>query len=183
MVKLSGVSDRDRTPPWVEPLLALANTLDLETGLDTIDSLDGYRVWSGDAGAGRRSHARAVELRSFLRDALERHHDGGDDDGGDDDEQLRGIESLAADLPLRWTLTGDPHVTADGAADRVLGDVVWAVAMARRDGIWHRLRLCPASDCGEAFYDGSRSGTRRWCSMEVCGNRAKVQAFRERQGG
>jgi len=27
----------------------------------------------------------------------------------------------------------------------------------------------------------SRSDRRRWCSMELCGNRAKVAAFRERQ--
>lgn len=179
MVKLSIVSERDRTPNWVEPLLELANTLDLETGIDAIAGLDAFRSWVDDPAASRRSHARALELRGFVRDALERHHD-----GGDDDEQLRGIETIADGLPLRWTLTGEPRVTADGgAADRALVDVVWAVAMARRDGVWHRLRLCPASDCGEAFYDGSRSGTRRWCSMELCGNRAKVQAFRERHGG
>ncbi|MCA0401575.1 MAG: CGNR zinc finger domain-containing protein [Proteobacteria bacterium] len=43
-----------------------------------------------------------------------------------------------------------------------------------------RLRCCPAPDCGFLFYDSSKSGTRRWCDMAVCGNRAKARAFRTR---
>ncbi|WFR67367.1 CGNR zinc finger domain-containing protein [Curtobacterium flaccumfaciens] len=31
------------------------------------------------------------------------------------------------------------------------------------------------------FYDSSRGGTRRWCSMQRCGNRAKVRAHRARR--
>jgi predicted RNA-binding Zn ribbon-like protein len=43
-----------------------------------------------------------------------------------------------------------------------------------------RVRECEADDCQLIFYDDSRAGTRRWCSMQRCGNRAKVRAFRER---
>ncbi len=43
-----------------------------------------------------------------------------------------------------------------------------------------RIRRCAADDCGIVFHDESRTGTRRWCSMQRCGNRAKVRAFRER---
>jgi len=43
-----------------------------------------------------------------------------------------------------------------------------------------RLRRCDADDCRMVFHDESRTGTRRWCSMQRCGNRAKVRAFRER---
>jgi predicted RNA-binding Zn ribbon-like protein len=35
------------------------------------------------------------------------------------------------------------------------------------------VRACPGSDCGWLFLD--RSGRRRWCTMEVCGNRAKAR--------
>jgi predicted RNA-binding Zn ribbon-like protein len=42
-----------------------------------------------------------------------------------------------------------------------------------------RVRECPGEDCGWLFYDSS--GRRRWCSMEDCGNAAKVRRFRERQ--
>ncbi|WP_083527793.1 CGNR zinc finger domain-containing protein [Curtobacterium ammoniigenes] len=43
-----------------------------------------------------------------------------------------------------------------------------------------RLGRCSADDCGLVFYDASRGGTRRWCAMQRCGNRAKVRAHRER---
>ncbi|MGA6162922.1 CGNR zinc finger domain-containing protein [Amycolatopsis magusensis] len=44
-----------------------------------------------------------------------------------------------------------------------------------------RLRECEAEDCGLLFLDTSRPGNRRWCSMQRCGNRNKVKAYRERQ--
>jgi predicted RNA-binding Zn ribbon-like protein len=43
-----------------------------------------------------------------------------------------------------------------------------------------RIRECAADDCELLFYDESRSNNRRWCSMQRCGNRAKVRAHRER---
>jgi predicted RNA-binding Zn ribbon-like protein len=43
-----------------------------------------------------------------------------------------------------------------------------------------RIRSCAADDCRRVFHDESRTGTRRWCSMSRCGNRAKVRAFRAR---
>ncbi len=43
-----------------------------------------------------------------------------------------------------------------------------------------RIRRCAAGDCRLVFHDESRTGTRRWCSMSRCGNRAKVRAFRAR---
>jgi predicted RNA-binding Zn ribbon-like protein len=53
-----------------------------------------------------------------------------------------------------------------------------AVATVGADN--NRLRRCDAADCGIVFHDESRTGTRRWCSMARCGNRAKVRAFRDR---
>ena len=44
-----------------------------------------------------------------------------------------------------------------------------------------RLRRCEGSGCVLLFVDTSRSGRRRWCSMERCGNRAKVAAHRRRR--
>lgn len=38
-----------------------------------------------------------------------------------------------------------------------------------------RLRRCSGDHCQLAFYDTSRSGRRQWCSMAVCGNRAKAR--------
>ena len=46
-----------------------------------------------------------------------------------------------------------------------------------------RIRSCAASDCAMVFFDDSRSENRRWCSMQRCGNRAKVRAHRARTAG
>lgn len=43
-----------------------------------------------------------------------------------------------------------------------------------------RVRECSAEDCHLVFFDESRSNNRRWCSMQRCGNRAKVRAHRSR---
>ncbi|MEE1753644.1 CGNR zinc finger domain-containing protein [Streptomyces sp. SP18CS02] len=37
-----------------------------------------------------------------------------------------------------------------------------------------RIRSCAHEACILHFFDTSRNGTRRWCSMAVCGNRAKA---------
>jgi predicted RNA-binding Zn ribbon-like protein len=44
-----------------------------------------------------------------------------------------------------------------------------------------RLKRCEGSRCALLFVDTSRSGRRRWCSMERCGNRAKAAAHRRRR--
>jgi len=61
-----------------------------------------------------------------------------------------------------------------------LAEIAAAAAKARIKGSWRHLKICPADDCLWAFYDTSRNHSRRWCSMEVCGNRNKVRAFRGR---
>lgn len=43
-----------------------------------------------------------------------------------------------------------------------------------------RIKICANGHCDWMFLDESRTGRRRWCRMNVCGNAAKVQRFRER---
>ncbi len=44
-----------------------------------------------------------------------------------------------------------------------------------------RLKRCEGARCALLFLDTSRPGHRRWCSMDRCGNRAKVAAHRRRR--
>ncbi len=41
-----------------------------------------------------------------------------------------------------------------------------------------RIKSCAHPDCVLMFKDTSKSGRRRWCSMETCGNRSKAATFR-----
>lgn len=43
-----------------------------------------------------------------------------------------------------------------------------------------RIRECASDNCPLVFVDLSRPGTRRWCTMERCGNRHKLRALRAR---
>ena len=62
----------------------------------------------------------------------------------------------------------------------VYGRVIAAVAEAVADKTWDRLKACAADDCEWGFYDTSRSRTGQWCSMNICGNRAKQARWRNR---
>ncbi|MCP2328311.1 putative RNA-binding Zn ribbon-like protein [Hamadaea flava] len=44
-----------------------------------------------------------------------------------------------------------------------------------------QLHECEGPACTRMFLDNSARGTRRWCDMSRCGNRAKVAKFRARQ--
>lgn len=69
---------------------------------------------------------------------------------------------------------GDP---VDGALARL------AESIAREliQGDTSRLRICENPQCRWVFKDTSRTGKRKWCSMQSCGNRAKVARHRARQ--
>ena len=61
---------------------------------------------------------------------------------------------------------------------------VWApIAAATADLLTEvdpsRIRKCES--CIMHFYDVSKKSSRRWCSMNICGNRVKVAAYRQRQ--
>ncbi|MDE2334530.1 MAG: CGNR zinc finger domain-containing protein [Rhodospirillales bacterium] len=70
---------------------------------------------------------------------------------------------------------GEPH--ASGAAT-LLAPILWAAAdlLAQGAGSGERLRLraCANPECRWLFIDASRNGSRRWCDMAACGNRAKA---------
>ncbi len=65
--------------------------------------------------------------------------------------------------------------------DTALAHIVMSALTATVKGTWHRLRMCPAPDCQWVFYDNSRPGRAKWRSPQLCGNRAKTQAYRRRQ--
>lgn len=65
------------------------------------------------------------------------------------------------------------------------GDLLVPLAASMADllceGDFNLIRNCGNPPCTMWFYDRTKGHRRRWCSQAVCGNRAKVAAFRERQ--
>ena len=115
----------------------------------------------------------ALSLRTALRAALTPDTGTG---------AARTAELLAAfPLHLAPDAVGRLRLSA-GTGVAGLDVLVETVAAQVAAGGWKRLKLCASPDCRWAFYDTSRSGGGRWCSMEVCGNRHKTRSYRRRRG-
>jgi len=78
-----------------------------------------------------------------------------------------------------WDWSGD-----EAALDRMLGPVLHDAADLLTSEALTRVGQCRDARCGWLFLDRSRNRSRRWCSMEDCGNRAKARRhYRRRRGG
>jgi predicted RNA-binding Zn ribbon-like protein len=87
-----------------------------------------------------------------------------------------------ARLELHFGSEGPPRIqpTAAGLAG-ALGRILAAAFLAEHDGSWDHLKVCNDETCTSVFYDRSKNHSGKWCSMQSCGNRNKVRAWRARQ--
>jgi predicted RNA-binding Zn ribbon-like protein len=91
------------------------------------------------------------------------------------------LGELLAGAPLRITVADDGTAAfAPVTGGTLLARIAGAVAAAITDGSWSRLKACESETCLWAYYDRSPGGRGRWCSMSVCGSRAKMRAYRAR---
>ena len=93
------------------------------------------------------------------------------------------IDEALGRFPLAVGLVdGIPRLRPAAAGARAgLAEIVAVVADARAAGSWERLKACRQDTCGWVFYDGSRNRSSSWCSMQVCGGRAKASSYRTRR--
>lgn len=153
----------------VTTVVDFLNTLDVEERTDTMADLDEWRAWVTSAlrvdGSGETARTRdaAVRLRDHLRDVA-----AGATPATDPNQQAIPVTVEVDESGVRLS------------AGTVVGRIATAVARLAIENRWDRVKICPADDCRYAFYDESRNHSRQWCSMRVCGNRAKARAHRER---
>lgn len=89
--------------------------------------------------------------------------------------QGRAAATLTPGGERRWRLGSASRV--EDALSVIAADAISIIA-GERDG---RLALCASPTCRAAFFDTSRSRTRRWCDMNTCGNRQKKARFNAKQ--
>jgi predicted RNA-binding Zn ribbon-like protein len=158
--------------------LDFVNTVDPRHATPREERLPNYAAvldWARQAGieasplpsaAASRAHEEAIALREALYaifGAVARRET-------PPDEALRYLNDEIARRPRRIT-NGFAWV-----ADDVLAPIVWSAAELLTSGPLDRVRECPGDDtCGWLFLDTSRNGSRRWCDMRTCGNRAKAR--------
>lgn len=149
-------------------IVRFINTLDVEAGSDVLDTLDDWQAWLSaqdlNEGFGHQSSLDLDQARQ-LRDDLRAMACG-----------ERGARVRQVGIQVSLTHDGGVELGAQTA----VGLIAAAAAKAAIEKRLDRVKICPADDCRWAFYDTSRNRSRQWCSMEVCGNRAKARAHRRK---
>ena len=205
------VSMPDRPPPFfvgdhlaLDFLNSIASPKDvpvewLRDGADLIDWLERARAIDPDVASRFRASrdrraidavaARAREFRDWLRGFVTRH-------------MGKPLAPAAAKAlgPLNEILAGDTSYPVVVPGDREQGlrvkrvrrweavdELLHPVAEAAADLICNEdfrlVRACGGHVCTLLFLDRTKAHGRRWCSMAVCGNRAKAAAHRARRNG
>lgn len=135
----------------------------------------------GESGRARRAVEAMRGLREKLRKEILAWERGGAIHHSTEDE----LNRLMADHPMRTRLKASgsgsstelyfgPHQPED-----LLAPLAHSAAMLFANVDRNRVRKC--EHCVGHFHDTSKKGTRRWCSMQLCGNRQKVAAYAARQ--
>jgi predicted RNA-binding Zn ribbon-like protein len=176
----------DAAPGRLERVREFVNTRDIDEGTDGLTSPGELASWLerrdlliAGARVGPRELKRAIELREAFRGLLLANNG-----GAPDSRSIQSLDRAAADaaLSVRFDADGSPALAVAGSgAGSVVGPLVAIAYEAMVAGTWSRLKACAADDCHWAFYDRSKNRSGTWCSMRVCGNRAKVRAYRERR--
>jgi len=135
---------------------------------------------------GRRLLRRARELREAVRRLADAILRGGEPAGSDVDVFNRIL--AASPSILQITRRRDAKYIlerrfTDPGVEALLAPVAESAAQLLTELDWRRLGKCRDPQCVLYFYDTSKNRSRRWCSMERCGNRAKVAAHYHRRAG
>jgi predicted RNA-binding Zn ribbon-like protein len=138
--------------------------------------------WDGSEG-GAAALAEARWLRAALRAAAERLAAG--EPAGD--AVVRAVNRVLAAAPAcsRLVRRGGKLVTrrepVSSSAVQLLLPVAESAAWLLEHGDPSLVRRCDGVECVLVFYDITRNRSRRWCSMEGCGSRAKAGAYYRRR--
>ena len=147
--------------------------------LDSREATELLRQW-GESDRSRRTVDSLHQLREKLRKEILKYEAGGNVPRTAIDE----INRFMADHPMRTRLIAikggfaiqaycDPREPED-----LLAPVARSIAALFADLDRAKIRKC--SNCVLHFFDTSKKGTRRWCSMQMCGNRSKVATYAAR---
>lgn len=172
-------------PGLLDHVRRFVNTIDIEQGTDDLTTPEALRRWLVDRGLmadNRRVHRgdleRALQVREGLRALLLANN------GMPVDQvALIHLDEVADLSRIRLRFLADGSAQLEPLRHGVIGALGTLLVIAHAamgDGSWWRLKACPEVGCRWAFYDSSKSRTRRWCTMRECGNRVKARRFRAR---
>jgi predicted RNA-binding Zn ribbon-like protein len=137
--------------------------------------------WDGTA-EGRGVLREALKLRAALRAGAERLAAG----KPPGDEMVEAVNRVLAFRPAypRLVRAGKRYASrlepVSTSPLHLLVPVAESAAWLLEHGETSMVRRCEGPRCVLLFYDTTRNKSRRWCSMEECGSRAKAVAYYRR---
>jgi predicted RNA-binding Zn ribbon-like protein len=126
--------------------------------------------------------AAALALRECLARIFAAHAGGGVPAAGD----IAAFNAALAAAPGRARLVADATglrwgVPAGSGWQSARAALLWSAADLLTGPRRERVRQCDNPECRYLFLDASKAGTRRWCDMASCGNRAKAHRHHQRR--
>jgi predicted RNA-binding Zn ribbon-like protein len=189
--------------PGLDFLNSIATPVDVP--VDWIGDGEGLLAWLEQAGMMRadeiaavrkratkaeldQTAARARDLREWFRAFVQKRK--GRALGAKDGRELLPLNALLArDVQHGELVATGPDDTAPftyrlerryDAAESLLMPIAEALAKLVSEEDFTQVKACEGPKCTLLFADHTRGHARRWCSMAICGNRAKVAAHRAR---
>jgi predicted RNA-binding Zn ribbon-like protein len=161
----------------------LVHWLEAAGALDRASARTALAKWEG-----KRSGEAAVGQARGLRAALRQLADAAVEGRRIPRATLEGVNRLlgrGAAVAKVVPDAADGFVTRRGLRLEEPLDLLVPVAEAAADLLCHadlsRVRRCAHPACVLYFLDGTKNGTRRWCDMRTCGNRANAAAYYRRR--
>ncbi|WP_276358440.1 CGNR zinc finger domain-containing protein [Cohnella caldifontis] len=157
------LEDRDDAVQWLEGNGLLQGELPKDSGGDAI-------------------HDTLTRLRDICVDALSDLRR----EGRLSDQTIAKLEKESGALAVNVRMereNGVPRLIHEGRSleDRVSYEVLRSLVDTLSQYPPERIRKCEHASCMLHFVDTSKSGKRRWCSMDLCGNRQKAADFYARK--
>jgi CGNR zinc finger len=173
---------RTGSPPAPGKLVLLEgflNTWSGEMGIDdfkttrsTEEWLRSIDLWRDPKKITTEQTQKIIKFRSELRSWIL------------DKEHLQPLDMLASEISFHAEFNPEGEVRfhpTGNAYHKVLGTLIEVIAESQKNGTWDRFKCCALPTCGWAFYDSTRSRTKRWCSMKTCGSRHKSRKYYKRK--
>src|ERR1700753_2311173 len=193
---MSKESRKFHVPDELANLYDFANTLDLRHFVhhgvqhrqaEDLRSSAALGEWMKERGLlersgvpSQRTFDHALRLRDAIRDYLkcdpaERRRKGA---------TIESLNKAMEPFPLRvagFGKGGMKLLAVEANAPSGLSAIVAELYDGASNGTLDRLKMCAAEEWQRVFFDRSKRGSRRWCRRELCGNRERPRAYRERQ--
>lgn len=171
------------TDPPTEELHGLGDVLAWVAARGVSEAVDSWQAQPGEV------TAKAFGAALDLREALYRIFSAAALGTPPAEADIETLNQALAGTPPRTRLRHTPggyawEVTElKPTASNLLAPVLWSAGDLLGNARLARVRRCANEKCLYLFADDSRNGTRRWCSMSTCGNRAKAHRHYHRTRG